>query len=54
MAVLIAPFMPRTPAKICEQIGLVDDSLLTFESLHTFGLYPAGLAVHKGRGSWKP
>ena len=48
VAALIAPVMPHTPAKICEQIGLVDDSLLTFESLHTFGLYPAGLAVHKG------
>ena len=48
VAALIAPVMPHTPAKICEQIGLADDSLLTFESLHTFGLYPAGLAVHKG------
>ena len=47
VAALIAPVMPHTPAKICEQIGLADDNLLTFASVHTFGLYPAGNKVCK-------
>ena len=48
VAVLIGPAMPKTPARIFEQIGLQDDSLMTWDSLKTFGLLPAGLNVHKG------
>ena len=48
IAALIAPVMPNTPARICEQIGLEDESLLTFESIKTFGAFPAGAKVTKG------
>ncbi len=48
VAVMIVPAMPKTPARIFEQIGLNDASLATWDSLKTFGLLPAGLQVRKG------
>ena len=48
IAALIAPVMPNTPARICEQIGLKDESLLTFDSIKSFGAFPAGAKVTKG------
>jgi methionyl-tRNA synthetase len=48
VAVLIGPAMPKTPARIFEQIGLGDASLMTWDALKIFGLLPAGLNVHKG------
>ena len=47
-AVLTEPFMPSTPARIYEQIGLTDPELKTWDSLKTFGAIPAGVQVHKG------
>lgn len=48
VAVLIAPTMPRTPARIFEQIGVKDESLMTWESVKQFGGVKPGSAVHKG------
>jgi methionyl-tRNA synthetase len=49
VAVLIGPVMPGTPKRIFEQLGLADESLMTWDSLKTFGLTPAGITtVHKG------
>ena len=48
VGVLVGPFMPKTPARIFEQLGLTDDSLKTWESLDGFGKLPAGLKVKKG------
>ncbi|MDD3335593.1 MAG: methionine--tRNA ligase [Eubacteriales bacterium] len=48
VAVLIAPTMPRTPARIFEQLGLTDDNLKTWDSLKEFGMLPAGIKVKKG------
>lgn len=48
VAVLLGPAMPKTPARIFEQIGLGDASLMTWDALKTFGLLPAGLHVLKG------
>ncbi|MDR0928489.1 MAG: methionine--tRNA ligase [Oscillospiraceae bacterium] len=48
VAVLIAPFMPRTPARIFEQIGLTDAALTTWNALTAFGLLPPGTRVQKG------
>ncbi len=48
IAVLIEPVMTHTPAKIYEQIGLTDESLMVYDSIHTFGGYPAGGKVCKG------
>ena len=48
MAVLIQPFMPSTPARIFEQLGVTDDALKTWDSLGRFGALPEGIRVHKG------
>jgi methionyl-tRNA synthetase len=47
-AVLIGPFMPSTPARIFEQLGVKDETLKSWDSLKTFGLLPAGTKVTKG------
>ena len=47
-AVLIGPFMPSTPARIFEQLGVKDENLKSWESLKTFGLLSAGTKVTKG------
>ncbi len=48
VAVLIKPFMPQTPDRIFEQLGVTDDILKTWESLKNFGALPAGIKVCKG------
>ncbi|MDR0898708.1 MAG: methionine--tRNA ligase [Oscillospiraceae bacterium] len=48
VAVLVAPFMPRTPARIFAQIGLADQALTTWDALTAFGLLPPGTRVQKG------
>ena len=48
IAVMIAPTMPRTPAKIYEQLGVTDAGLMTWEALDAFGKLPAGTHVKKG------
>ena len=47
-AVLISPFMPQTPERIFQQLGLTDETLKTWESLQCFGNLPAGIKVQKG------
>ncbi|WP_434640248.1 methionine--tRNA ligase [Thermoanaerobacterium thermosaccharolyticum] len=46
VAVLITPFMPNTPIKIYEQLG-IDDDLRTWDSLK-FGLLKSGTKVKRG------
>ena len=48
VAVLIGPAMPKTPARIYEQLGLKEPALTSWETLQTFGLLPAGINVRKG------
>lgn len=48
VAVLIGPFMPRTPARVFEQLGLSDAALQTWDSLRPFGALPPGTHVRKG------
>ena len=48
VGILIQPAMPKTPARIWEQLGLEDASLCTWESAFRFGLLPAGTRVRKG------
>ena len=48
VAVLIKPFMPKTPDRIFEQLGVTDEMLKTWESLKHFGALPAGIKVCKG------
>ena len=48
VAILIAPTMPRTPARIYEQLGISEGELTGWESASRFGLLPAGTKVQKG------
>jgi methionyl-tRNA synthetase len=48
IAVLIAPVMPRTPAKILMQLGLAEDTPLLLDTLGSFGATKAGTKVKKG------
>ncbi|MBE5786123.1 MAG: methionine--tRNA ligase [Clostridiales bacterium] len=48
VAVLIYPFMPTTPDRIFQQLGVTDDALKTWESLAEFGKLPQGTKVQKG------
>lgn len=48
IAVLISPFMTRTPERIFEQIGVTHDDQKTWESLSTFGRLTPGTTVRKG------
>ena len=48
VGILIAPTMPRTPARIFEQLGVSDPALCSFESTSRFGVLPAGGRVQKG------
>ena len=47
VAVAISPVMPRTPARIFEQLGIRDEALMTWESIKHFGAMD-GQTVHKG------
>jgi len=51
VGILLEPFMPRTPRRIWEQLGLSAEGqaeLVTWQSAGQFGLLPAGLRVTKG------
>ena len=48
VAVLIQPFMPSTPERIFEQLGVTDGNLKTWDSLCCFGRLPEGIRVRKG------
>ena len=48
VAVLIGPFMPSTPARIFEQLGVTDENLKSWDSLNCFGMLPDGIRVKKG------
>lgn len=48
-SVLLQPFLTKAPSLIWEQLGLTGQPELTsWDSVHTFGLIPAGLKVAKG------
>jgi len=49
IAIMIEPFMPRTPERIFKQLGIVSDkSLYTWSSASKWGIYPTGTKVEKG------
>lgn len=48
IAVLISPFMPETPKKIFDQLGIEDSSIKEWDSIHTFGRMTPGIKVNKG------
>lgn len=48
VAVYVGPFMPSTPARMFEQLGVTEDGLKTWDSAKRFGGLPAGTKVTKG------
>jgi methionyl-tRNA synthetase len=48
IGVLISPFMPNTPVKIFEQLGVEDEALKTWESIKSFGALKPGTVIKKG------
>ncbi|MBQ2680122.1 MAG: methionine--tRNA ligase [Firmicutes bacterium] len=48
ISVLIEPFMPETPAKMREQIGITDPEICKWETTKIWGLYPICTPVKKG------
>ena len=50
ISVLISPFMPTTPDKIRQQLGIEEkEDLIGWESLNEFGKTPASIKVEKGQ-----
>jgi methionyl-tRNA synthetase len=49
IAVLLQPFLTRTPKEIFKQLGITDETLKTWESLEQFGIIPSGTKVEKGQ-----
>ncbi|MFT4415968.1 methionine--tRNA ligase [Fredinandcohnia humi] len=47
-AVLLQPFLTKTPYQIFEQLGFTDESVKTWESLAEFGVKQEGVKVTKG------
>ncbi|WP_066321939.1 methionine--tRNA ligase [Bacillus sp. FJAT-29814] len=47
IAILLKPFLTRTPNGIFQQLGIQDEALKTWESLETFGAIPSGTKVEK-------
>ncbi|NUK32044.1 methionine--tRNA ligase [Parageobacillus sp. VR-IP] len=48
VAILLQPFLTRTPEKIFKQLGIVDEPLKQWDSLYGFGLIKEGTKVTKG------
>lgn len=48
IAILLKPFLTRTPDEIFKQLNIQDDMLKSWDSLTTFGLIPTGTKVVKG------
>lgn len=48
ISILILPFMPETPEKIWNQIGIEDKSLVEWDKAQEWGIYPLGASVKKG------
>lgn len=48
IGVCLQPFLTRTAPKLFAQLGIDDESLKTFDSIHEFGGIPVGQKVEKG------
>ena len=45
IAVALQPFLTQTPGEILAQLGIQDEALRDYPSLHTFGVIPTGTTV---------
>ncbi|NLI89531.1 MAG: methionine--tRNA ligase [Epulopiscium sp.] len=48
VTVMIEPFMPQTPAKVWEQIGVKEGELTSWDSIKKWGSMPRTLSVKRG------
>ncbi|HJV16706.1 MAG TPA: methionine--tRNA ligase [Bacillales bacterium] len=48
IAILLQPFLTRTPNEIFKQLGIQDEALKTWDSLEKFGAIPSETKVEKG------
>ncbi|WP_129692184.1 methionine--tRNA ligase [Gottfriedia acidiceleris] len=48
VGILLKPFLTQTPAKIFTQLGLVDEKILSWDSLNEFGAIQEDTRVQKG------
>lgn len=48
VSILTEPCMPNTPALCFEQLGITEDTLKVWDSIHGFGLLPKEVSVKKG------
>lgn len=48
VAVLLRPFMPETPVKMFNQLGIKNDELKTWESIKEYGKINSGKVIEKG------
>ena len=48
IAILLQPFLTRTPEGIFNQLGITEHALKSWKSLETFGMIPEGTKVDKG------
>lgn len=48
VSILIQPFMPSTPQKVWEQLGIVEGDMTSWESVKTWGKLPNHFSVNKG------
>lgn len=48
VAILLKPFLTKTPQKILEQLSIHDETLQSWASLGSFGIIPEGTKVSKG------
>jgi methionyl-tRNA synthetase len=48
ISILLQPFMPETPEKIWNQLGLEDKKAIEWDSAKSWGIYAAGTRVNKG------
>jgi len=48
ISILISPFMPNTPKIIWKQIGIDDEKLKSWDSIHKFGMLNKNAVIKKG------
>lgn len=48
VSILLQPFMPETPEKIWQQLGIAGSSAVEWENAGKWGIYPEGVSVNKG------
>ena len=48
IGVALQPFLTRTSPKIFKELGITDETLMSFDSIHEFGRLPVGQKAEKG------